>query len=72
MRQLEYLLQNNRAWAQEVSERDPGFFERRASQQAHKLSATSSLLLMARRTLPHERRSAPLHLKTSGGQEYET
>lgn len=34
MGQLEHLLQNNRAWVPEVSVRDPGFFERLASQQA--------------------------------------
>jgi carbonic anhydrase len=34
MGQLEHLLQNNRAWAQEVSVRDPGFFKRLASQKA--------------------------------------
>ena len=48
MGQLEHLPQNKRAWAQAVSERDPGFFERLASQQAHKLSPTSSVLLTAR------------------------
>ena len=31
---LAHLLQNNRAWAEEVCARDPGFFERLASQQA--------------------------------------
>jgi carbonic anhydrase len=33
MGQLEHLLKNNRAWAYEVTERDPEFFQRLASQQ---------------------------------------